>query len=169
MSTLLAKKQPKEREITLGDEDLTTPQNLEPQNYKEMLKDINVFNKSSTMNTIKSDLIMRKKLSKFEAKMAPVLATIQKIDNEDYLNQLFVFVLQSAEDYLYLPNKEKCNAIKKEICMQLLKPFVKDEVVRNQIIKICLKNIKKSTLFRRNRKLLQNFFLGLVKMLQRLI
>ena len=130
--------------------------------YKSTMKDIQYFSKQSQMSNIIEDILLEKKKNKFIDKISTVLQTIQKLNlkDEKQLQNLFLFVLQSAEDYIYTPNTEKCTLVKNNVCIELLKQFVKNDIkLCQQIIAIVESKIKKSTLLRRNKKrLIRCFF-----------
>ena len=135
---------------------------------KDTLKSISQFNRSSSMRGITDDIALRKKVAKFEDKISGVLANIKRlnIENDDQLQTLFVFVCQSASDYLYLKDEAKCLQVRTDLCVKLLKPFVKDDdKLCRSVIAIVQHRIKKSTWYRRNRQFLVKaglFFLNML-------
>ena len=135
----------------------------EPANSKEVAKQINFFSSSSTLKDIKHDLLLNRKIEKFKKKVSGILQQIHYVlneDDEELLKKLFVFVCQSAEDYIVLPkrDKKKCNMIKKEIVIEIMKEYVIDVKLIGSIISMVMPSIKKSTIYRRNKKFIDKLF-----------
>ena len=165
------KKQNTEREIILG-EDVYVHRKpvVEKIDYKQTIEDIGTFTQSSSMNSMIDEMKIKGKVEKYEETFVKILSTIVNIDDKDKLENVFKTVLQSIEDYIYCKDKDKCNKMKHDLAIRLLKQFVKnDEGVCEQIIKMSLKTIKKSTLWRRNKKRCMKLLFFLSKMLQRVI
>lgn len=125
---------------------------------KAILKDMCYFNNSSHSKHIKEVLRLQKKIKKFESKIAVVL----KATSERPLGDVISFVLQSAEDYLVseLATKE----VKMDVCVRLLTQYIGNDVeLCDDVIQIAMRNIKPSTMYRRNKKHLYkvgSFFLS---------
>lgn len=160
--------------LVLGDDDFTTqPTNTKNQvvemNYKEVIEDINIFSKSTSMKKLTDELKIRKRISKFIKKTNSILTTIDTVIEDKKTKEIFNYVLQTAEDYLYIADKQKCNKIKYETCMNLLKRFINDDKLRDEILHMQLEKIKKSSLYRRNKISLNKAFFFVLKMLRKAI
>ena len=148
-----------------GDIDTTNPDKQTYEELKGVIGDIRGFNKSSQMKDIVEDIRLEKKKAKFHNKISTVLQNICRLhlEDENQLQTLFLFVLQSAEDYIHSKETDKCDKIKMDLCIGLLKQFVQDdERLCKQIISIVAPRIKKSTFWRRNKISIMNgvgFFL----------
>ena len=163
--------------IVLGDEDIlqSRPQiettlkspDVLPSDLKEMLTSIQTFSKSSSMKDIQVDLNAKKRVAKFEGQMEKILTNIKKLKlDEDNLKNLVLFVLQSAEDYIYDSDEEKSKRLKEDICVKLLRPFTNGDIkLVKQFISIVNDKVKKSTLFRRNKKRMMKLFFFVFKTL----
>ena len=141
--------------VVLGDEDLKMPDTPSHEILRSTVADIRQFSRSSSMGSIVSDIELIKKVSKFEVKIASVLENIKKLDIQDdtQLQKLFLFVLQSCSDYIYVADADRCHKIKMDLCVKLLKPFVKDdETLCKSIINIVQSRVKPSTWLRRNKR-----------------
>jgi len=100
--------------------------------------------------------------------MKHVIDKVRTIDLNDVnvIKLLFLFVLQSASDYFYLPNNKECEDVKIKCCVELLKPLVKnDEKLCKQIIDLVICNVKKSTFYRRNKRCIGKIFFSLYRRL----
>ena len=98
-------------------------------NNKDTVKEIEFFSSSSSVSTIKKDLLLNQKIEKFKKKVSGILQQIPHVldeDDEELLKKLFVFACQSAEDYIIMPkkDKDKCNRIKKRIVTDMMKVYV---------------------------------------------
>ncbi len=149
-------------EIRLGDDDIAeiervTPSHLE---LKQTFSDMKSFSKSSTTKQMLAHIELEKKRVKFQAKMSAVLMHVKALKlDEDQLEAIIVMVAQSAEDYLYCPDEKRCTCVKDSAVVELLKDFVKgDEVLCRQMIKFLSYKVKKSTLWRRNKKMVSKAF-----------
>jgi len=150
MSEILAK-QPTNASVTLQ-----TSLNL-GDNTKEkvIMQDINYFSKSSTMQKLKKDLAVSRKVRKFVDKVNGILEFVETLQCENKVELVFLFVLQSAEDY-FDPSHEE---LKREVCKKLLSKYVNgDEALCHSFMNLAGKNIKKSTSVRRAKKKLGNLF-----------
>lgn len=128
------------------------PESLGVDEMKETLADIEKFSKSSHLSQLKQDVKLQRRVAKFRGKMTKVLSNLKKMEMDE-LNSVFLFVMQSATDYLYCADTEKFERIKQEICAELLCPLTGGDVkLCCGIMKIVEKDIKKSTVFRRNKK-----------------
>jgi len=126
---------------------------------KNTINDMSYFSSSSTMKKLQVDLNKSKKSLKFSEKIREVLKSIKKLNSDDEMHIVFLFVLQSCEDYLYDHSTDE----KLDLCVALLKGFVNEDVkICRSFIKIVNGKIKKSTWLRRNqRRLTKLFFLVL--------
>ena len=126
-------------------------------NNKDTVKEIEFFSSSSSVSTIKKDLLLNQKIEKFKTKVQGILQQIHHVldeDDEELLKKLFVFVCQSAEDYIIMPkkDKDKCNRIKKRIVTDMMKVYAIDEKLIGSIINMVMPSIKKATMYRRNKR-----------------
>lgn len=132
------------------------------EDLKVVIKDLNYFSSSSVVKDIKDNFEMKKKEDKFTKKIEVVLNSLSNLnlDDDKQLHAVFLFVLQSAEDYFYMKRQnQKMDEMKKQIAVKLLKRFVKnDEKLCNQIINIVAEKVKKTSFYRRNKKLFQKLF-----------
>jgi uncharacterized protein YaaN involved in tellurite resistance len=140
---------------------------------KQNLEDISYFSESSNIQGVKSDLTLLKKKSKFKSKIQNVLESI-KLVNKDDVNELktvFHFVMQSAEDYFNHPKDQvKANSVKNELCEELLRPLVGDDVqLCRKVMAMVVDKIKPSTFLRRNKRLIKKIFLRVFRKLQQLL
>lgn len=148
-------------------EDLLMPKSDEVESVNDekiLLADIEYFNTSSNMKDVRNEIYVQKKKKKFLDKVKGILEKIQSLDcanNDENLKKIFVFVMQSAEDYIFNANdKERCEKVKKEVCLQLLRPFTHDnEKLCRQFMALVANEIKKTTVFRRGRRVLNKVFL----------
>ena len=153
----------KQTPLVLGDERLASAQRQPSYgDLKEAVADINHFSSSSSSKALSTDLSLEKRKDKFCVKMQSVLDKIQRLNiNDEQLEAVFVLVLQSAEDYLYCKDKIKCETMKHDICIRLLKQFTKDDpVLCKQLIKFVQHRIKVTTAWRRHKKSVKTFFCG---------
>ena len=129
---------------------------------KNTINDMSYFSSSSTMKKLQVDLNNSKKVLKFTEKITEVLKSIKKLNSEDEIHIVFLFVLQSCEDYLYEHTTEE----KISICVSLLKSFVNGDVkICNAFFKIVDSKLKKTSWLRRNKKKIAKFFFLVVKQL----
>ncbi len=149
------------------------PQDVQASEIKQNIADISYFNNSSNIQGVKSDLTLLKKKSKFESKMKNVLDSIKLVnkDDDNELKTVFHFVMQSAHDYFYHPNDQaKADTIKNEICENLLKPLVGDDVqLCRKVMALVADKIKGSTFYRRNKRVITKFFLSVLRKFQLLL
>lgn len=137
---------------------------IEEIDYKDVLGNLDYFSSASNLKGVKEELILKKKTIKFIQKFKQVLSSI----NTDLIdkNDLFLAVIQSAEDYIYIKDADKCARVKDELCVELLKGYVNgDEAVCRQIIQAVSHKVKKTTVLRRNKKAIIRAFFLLVKCL----
>ena len=100
---------------------------------KNTINDMSYFSSSSTMKKLQIDLNNSKKVLKFTEKISEVLKSIKKLNSDDEIHIVFLFVLQSCEDYLFEHTAEE----KVAVCVSLLKGFVNDDLkICNAFIKI---------------------------------
>lgn len=122
---------------------------------KAILKDINYFNRSSNMRRLKKDLEVNKKIKKFQDKVADILAVIDTFQCEHKIETVFMFVMQSAEDYFDPQNDD----IKKSVCRKMLMKYVNNDAeLYDGFYRLTEKNVKKSTPMRRLKKKTGKFF-----------
>ena len=140
MSEILAKSP---QHVNLGaDSTLPNPE-------KVILKDIAYFNKSSVIKNLKKDLIVNKKIKKFTDKVNGILTVIETFQCENKFELIFIFVLQSAEDY-FDPTQD---VVKRAVCKDILTKYVNgDDEMCTSLIRLAEKNIKKTNIIRRMRK-----------------
>jgi hypothetical protein len=152
-------------------ENLLIPKNDEVESVcdeKLLLSDIEYFNTSSNMKDVRNEIYIQKKKKKFVEKVRGILDKIQQLEcvnKDDNLKKIFVFVMQSAEDYIFNANdKERCEKVKKDICLELLRPFTHDnEKLCRQFMSLVANDIKKTTIFRRCRRVINKLFFGWLK------
>lgn len=141
-------------------------------NYDEIMEDINKFSSSKTVKSINNKLKMAKKINKFNSKMKNILIKVNNVfQTDDKIQEIFKFVLQASEDYLYFSDltKDESYNLKYEISDKLLKQFINDDNIRKEFIKMSMKNIKPATFYRRNKKQIQRVFFLLFQTLVRAI
>lgn len=143
-----------EKASTIGDRDLPLSSDL-----NSIIADLQKFSSSSSTSAMVREVVLDKKRQKFLAKMRPILNKIKDLSpNQKQLQNITLFLLQALEDYIYCSEAERCQAMKGEIAMDLLKPFVNDdENLTAQIIDIMSSKVKPSTMWRRNKKQLYRF------------
>lgn len=143
-------------------------QSISAENTDELLKDIKAFNNSTSFKQTRTNFRLQKKRVKFLRKMEVIINAVNALPKDDNkLQSIFLFVLQSATDYIYDTNDvEQSERLQNQAVLQLLKPMVNDsEELCQQIINIVKVKVKKSTWYRRNKKYIGKFFLLLVKYL----
>ena len=166
------------RTLTLGNDDVEDIEEVkevkikskknEKYEYDEFMQELNKFSNSKSLNGVKTEIKLKSKIEKYENTFTKILSTIEDINDPDKLENVFKVVLQSIEDYIYCEDKEKCNQIKHDLAIKLLKGLVDDDVnLCEQIMKMSLKNVKKSTFLRRNRLKIQRLIFFVLKMLVR--
>lgn len=144
--------------ISLGVDDILPTADtraVDSAELKETLASIQKFSRSSSMRSITDDIALRRKVAKFEDKIGVVLQNIKKlnVENDDQLQTLFIFVMQSCSDFIYIKDDVKCSQVRNDLCVKLLKGFVKDdEKLCRSIMSIVQPRIKPSTWLRRNRQ-----------------
>ena len=123
--------------------------NLSVEEMKSTINEIKKITNSSNMKSVCGMLDVERKRVKFYEKVQIILEKFEniKLDNDnERLQTLFLFVMQSATDYLHNDTKEK----REEICLNLLKPFVKDdEFLTRNIMNIVQGKVKPLTLYRK--------------------
>jgi len=159
--------------VVEADDHLPSAQPVQPvqesANNKDTVKEIEFFSSSSSVSTIKKDLLLNQKIEKFKTKVSGILQQIHVVldeDDEELLKKLFVFVCQSAEDYIIMPKKDndKCNRIKKRIVTDMMKVYVIDEKLIGSIINMVMPSIKKATMYRRNKRFIDKVFFFVLSM-----
>lgn len=155
-------------EIRLGVEDLesevVTPSHAE---LKETSSAMYHFSRSSSTKKMLSDIEFERKKNKFVERMSKILDALRSLKMEqELLESVFTMVLQSAEDYLWCEDVAKCQAVKEECVVCLLKSFTKDdEQLCRQMVSFLKYKIKPSTMYRRNKRTIVRFgkfFLGML-------
>ena len=129
-------------------------------NKKKIVKDIQFFSKSSNLHEVKQDLLMAQRIEKFKKKVSEILKQIQKVldeNDDDKLRKIMIFLCQSAEDYLWMKDKDKCNALKKDVVCDIMAEHITDGSLVKSIIHLVMPSIKKSTMWRRNKQKIQKF------------
>ena len=153
------------REITLSENDLIEKEESVI-DEKEIVEEIKFFSNASNLKGVQDQLLLQKKLKKFESKIVKHLAVIEKcLDSEESLECLFLFAMQSFEDYIFMSNKDEKTKLMKVVVCRLLKDFVRDDKLCLNLIKIVGKQIKASTLWRRNKKRIYKSIHFFLKML----
>lgn len=136
-------------EDDLLDEKQTSASVLSLEEMKSVISDIKKMSNSSNMKSVVSSINVERKRSKFYEKVEVILKKFDdiKLDNNDERIQiLFMFVMQSATDYLFDDCKEK----RDEICITLLKRFVNDdEFITKNIMNIVSSKVKPLTFYRK--------------------
>ena len=160
--------------VVEADDHLPSAQPVQPvqesANNKDTVKEIEFFSSSSSVKTIKKDLLLNQKIENFKTKVeGSILRQIHHVldeDDEELLKKLFVFVCQSAEDYIIMPKKDndKCNRIKKRIVTDMMKVYVIDEKLIGSIINMVMPSIKKATMYRRNKRFIDKVFFFVLSM-----
>ena len=148
--------------------------NTENMDVKSFLKDLNYFTSSSSLQTIKMEIQIKKKVLKFNEKFKPIVQYFKLLYNEDNvdhtkLKSFFTIIVQSATDYLFIKNeKEQTKLIIDTVCIELLKQFVNDdEKLCRSFICMVANKIKPNTWLRRNKKyVIKVFFLIVNQLLQ---
>ena len=122
---------------------------MSPEEMKNVISDIKKMTNSSNMKSVVGTLNVERKRSKFYDKVEMILSRFDNIkldDDNEKIKILFLFVLQSANDYLHEDSEEK----RQEMCVQLLKRFVKDdEYIAKSIMNIVKANVKPLSYYRR--------------------
>jgi hypothetical protein len=143
MSEILAK--PTSLPLSIPDAKDATATSAE----KVILKDIKYFSRSSNMRKLKNDLEVNKKIKKFNDKVIGILDTIDTFQCDNKIEMVFLFVLQSAEDYF-----DPCHVeVKRDVCKKLLVKYTGgDEEACLGFMRLAEKNIKKTSPIRRFKK-----------------
>lgn len=148
--------------LVIGDDDIQETQQTQTnrKDEKEIVRDIDYFSTSSNLKHVKDKLLLDKKLKKFELKMRENLDIIDKCLNDDESNveTLFIFVMQSFEDYIHTDADVK-DKLKRELIPKLMRKIVPDEKLALSIMNLVQRNIKKSTFYRRNKKKIYKAFI----------
>ena len=160
MSGLVAKR---ELRLDVG-EDVDDEPKAATITTKEAIEDLEYFCSSSNVKTVKQSLMLKKKIYKFKSKVSAVLSKISSILEQEELESLFLFVLQSAEDYLSVDGSS--DELKMDVCVELLKSYCKDDdKLCKSVILMVQKRVKKITFYRRHRKKLYKVLIFFWKML----
>jgi len=128
--------------------DLNKPLSMEE--MKAIVGDVKAFSSSSKMRNVMNAVNDDRRRSKFIEKINHILNQFNAIkldDNDKRVELLFLFVMQSATDYLGNDDNNK-----DEICRELLVRFVKDdEDLCKNIMNLVRPRIKPLTFIRRNK------------------
>ena len=136
------------------------PEEVEPEapplDYKSIAEDIAYFCDRSDIRLLLEDSKLRKRIDKITTKLGRVLKSFKQLNiNDEHLQEIFVLVLQSLEDYIFVKDKKQCKILKREIAINLLVVFTNDDrEICTQMIKFLEYKVKPTTLFRRNKKTL---------------
>ena len=120
---------------------------------KAIVGDIKSFSSSSNMKNVMNTVNADRRREKFVIKLNTILSKFSaiKLSEEDdkRIELLFLFVMQSATDYL------RDDKNKDEVCIQLLRRFVSDDddLCKN-IMSIVRSKIKPLTFYRRNKHMI---------------
>ena len=120
--------------------------NLNNEEIQNMMKAIRNMTHSSNMQSVVGSLNLDRRRRKFVEKVEDILKKFEniKLDNDDErIKTLFLFVMQSANDYLEKDIK------KDEIVLELLKKIVTDEFLCKNIINIVKERVKPLTFYRK--------------------
>ena len=163
MNRLPTSTRPEPNSVVLGDDDIIcNDKSPTYDDVKHVLKDIGAF-KTSKLDNIKSDLNMDKKERKIKEKM---LKLIDITNGKLSANELLPIILQCVEDYIYVSDKQVCNAIKFRIVKDIMHSRMEcSDVVFFQLVSLSCKTLKKSTIWRRNKHLLRKFASFFLQML----
>jgi len=136
------------RKINLDEEDEKVEDSrfLSQEDMKSFQHDINKISSSTRTKNVIVKLESERIKSKFVTRMGSILQKFDKIkiDDDDKLQTLFIFVMQSANDIL--ENDEEAY----RLCLELLKQFVNnDEALCKGIMNIVKSKIKPLTFFRK--------------------
>ena len=157
--------------LVLGDDasDTTTlPPSDAVADLREAVSAISHFSSSKSSRSLRGDISFEKRRQKFLDKMRPVMIHLQKLGLADAkMEDVFVLVLQTCEDYLHHPDTEKCRSAKDAVCVELLKGLTKnDEVLCRQLISFVAHRLKKSTAWRRGRRVAKAIFFRVLEWLR---
>lgn len=158
--------------LVLGEEDVKSDGKSISIDHDDLNNVINDLNKFSDSGDFIDEIKLKTKCEKYEKAFQKILATIKNIDceNKENIELIFKIVTQSVEDYIYHPDKEKCNKMKNDIALKLLKPFVNDnEKLCKTIIDMTLKTITKTSFFRRFKKRAIKYFFLVLKIFSKAI
>ena len=138
-------------------DDISSSQSQQPSmnDLKGAISDLEYFYKSSKLDASKFKLQMKKKEMKFKEKISSVLDKLDVCEVD--MNDLFLCVLQSAEDYFI----DVDEPTKTQICVDLLDKYTNNEMLCRQMIKAISKQVKPSTMWRRNKKAIFKLFFWL--------
>ena len=103
------------------------------------------------MKKLKTEISIDKKLKKFKLKMNSILDNFEsKVSHDDLdIEKIFLFVMQASEDYINSVDE----TVKDYLCLELLKRFMKnDKKMTETLMRVTKQYIKKTSLWRRNKK-----------------
>ena len=148
--------------VVIGDDDELPPTVSTEDIIRDSIKVLKAFSSSGGVKSLVCELTASKRRLKFANRINILFDSLGKTDykTSEHLTLACEFVLQSAEDYLYCDDE----AARLAICMNLLCPrfFEGNTVLCIQYIDMVKPFIKKSTLWRRNSRLLSHLFFWLL-------
>ena len=138
---------PTTRKVTLDESSELKQDNLTTDQMKEFANDLKKLSTSSKTKSVVTTINLERKKEKFTSRVKNVLDKFDtiKLDNQDEkLQLLFLFVMQSANDILGQSDETT------DICTSLLKPFVNgDENLTKNIMNIVKSKVKPLTMYRK--------------------
>lgn len=144
---------------------VVAPAVVVPVDISSVIYDIGKFS-IDNIDEFTNEIKLKNRCVKFEIAFSRILSTIKNIDSNDKLEKVFKLVVQSLEDYIYTPDNAKCNKMKHDLAIKLLNPLVNNEKICNDILNMTLKNIKKTSTWRRCKNTIIRTFFFVLKMLQ---
>lgn len=118
---------------------------------KDLIEEISFFSNGTNMKKLKTEISIDKKLKKFKLKMNSILDNFEsKVSHDDLdIEKIFLFVMQASEDYINSVDE----TVKDYLCLELLKRFMKnDKKMTETLMRVTKQYIKKTSLWRRNKK-----------------
>ena len=127
---------------------------LSMEEMKSVISDVRKMTNSSNMKKVVGSLDVQRKRQKFCMKVETILEKFGDIvlaNNDERLQIVCLFVMQSAADYLHYDDKDKVDAL----CVELLKRFVNnDENLMRNVMNIVKQKIKPMTMYRKCKHML---------------
>ena len=124
---------------------------MSPDDIKSFNSEIRKVSSSSSTKNLVRDLEQERKREKFNLRIHSVLEKLDHLtlkDDNDRLNKLFLFVMQTCNDIVG-PIAEPESF---DLCVSLLKQFFdNEEIVTKQVMHIILPQIKKLTMYRKSK------------------
>ena len=143
------------KQSTTEDAAVENPSILSMTDMKDIIKDMKKISNSTNVKGVVESLDVERKREKFYTKISNILVKFDLIDikqEQERVQIIFLFVLQAASDYLSNDHK------KEEICLQLLKRFMKDdELLTRNIMLIVQSKVKPFTFYRKNKHRIARF------------